>query len=57
LEKNSIDEFLEGLLPNTLLLIEPKIDGMAIALQYRDGNLEKSISRKVIDVTSKITEI
>ena len=57
MEKNSIDEFLEGLLPNTLLLIEPKIDGMAIALQYRDGNLEKSISRKGIDVTSKITEI
>tara|TARA_Y100000739_G_C20508117_1_gene418217 strand:- start:236 stop:382 length:147 start_codon:yes stop_codon:yes gene_type:complete len=31
--KNSIDEFLEGLLPVTRLLIEPKIDGIAIALQ------------------------
>ena len=29
----------------------------AIALQYRDGNLEKSISRKGIDVTNKISQI
>ena len=57
LKKNSIDEFLEGLLPETRLLIEPKIDGISIALQYRDGNLEKSISRKGIDVTNKIAEI
>ena len=57
LKKNSIDDFLEGLLPDTRLLIEPKIDGIAIALQYRDGNLEKSISRKGIDVTNKIAEI
>ena len=57
LEKNSIDEFLEGLLPDTRILIEPKIDGIAIALQYRDGILEKSISRKGLDVTSKIAEI
>ncbi len=57
LNRNSIDEFLEGLLPDTRLLIEPKIDGIAIALQYRNGTLEKSISRNGKDVTSKITEI
>ena len=57
LEKDSIDEFIEGLLPDTRLLIEPKIDGCAIALQYRDGNLEKAISRKGTDVTSKIAKI
>ena len=45
------------MLTDTRLLIEPKIDGIAIALQYRDGNLEKSISRKGIDVTNKIAEI
>ena len=45
LEKDSIDEFLKGLLVDTRLLIEPKIDGCAIALQYRDGTLEKAISR------------
>ena len=57
LEKDSIDEFIEGLLPDTRLLIEPKIDGCAIALQYRNGNLEKAISRKGTDVTSKIAKI
>ena len=30
---------------------------MAIALRFRDGNLEKSIYRKGIDVSSKIAEI
>ena len=57
LEKNSIDEFLKGLLVNTRLLIEPKIDGCAIALQYRNGILEKAISRKGADVTDKIIKI
>ena len=57
LEKGSIDEFLEGLLPDTRLLIEPKIDGCAIALQYRNGILEKAISRKGTDVTSKIAKV
>ena len=31
LPKDQISEFLEGLLPDTRLLIEPKIDGVAIA--------------------------
>ena len=57
LPKDQIEEFLEGLLPDTRLLIEPKIDGCAIALQYRNGNLEKAISRKGTDVTSKIAKI
>ena len=54
---NRIDEFLEGLLPRTKLLIEPKIEGCAIALQYIDGKLEKSISKEGRDVTNKIIEI
>ena len=45
LPKDQISEFLEGLLPNTRLLIEPKIDGVAIAIKYIDGKLEKAISR------------
>ena len=57
LEKDSIEEFIEGLLPDTRLLIEPKIDGCAIALQFRYGNLEKAISRKGSDVTSKIEKV
>ena len=57
LEKDSIDEFLKGLLVDTRLLIEPKIDGCAVALQYRDGILEKAISRKGADVTSKLIKV
>ena len=57
LEKDSIEEFIEGLLPNTRLLIEPKIDGCAIAIKYINGKLEKAISRKGIDVTNKIKQV
>ena len=57
LEKDSIDEFLKGLLPDTKLLIEPKIDGCAVALQYREGTLEKAISRNGTDVTSKLIKV
>ena len=57
LPKDSIDEFIEGLLPDTRLIIEPKIDGCAIALQYQNGILEKCITRKGLDVTNKIKAI
>ena len=57
LKKDSIDEFLRGLLADTRLLIEPKIDGCAVALQYKNGILEKAISRKGADVTSKLIKV
>ncbi len=57
LPKDQIEEFLEGLLPDTRLVVEPKIDGCAIALQYKDGILEKCITRKGLDVTNKIKAI
>ena len=57
LPKDNIEEFLEGLLPDTRLIIEPKIDGCAIALQYQNGILEKCITRKGLDVTTKIKSI
>ena len=57
LPKDSIDDFLNGLLPDTRLIIEPKIDGCAIAVQYIDGNLVKAIARKGGDVTNKIKDI
>ena len=57
LPKDQIEEFIEGLLPDTRLIIKPKIDGCAIALQYRDGILEKAISRKGQDLTNKIAAI
>ena len=57
LPKNQIEEFLEELLPRTKLLIEPKIDGCAIALQYRNGKLEKSINKKDRNVKNKIIKV
>ena len=48
---------MKGLLLDTRLLIEPKIDGCAIALQYRDGILEKAISRNGEDVTCKLIKV
>ncbi len=57
LPKNQIEEFLKGLLNDTRLIIEPKIDGCAIALQYIEGKLVKAISRKGDDVTNKIKNI
>tara|TARA_A100001388_G_C28414582_1_gene332212 strand:+ start:253 stop:567 length:315 start_codon:yes stop_codon:yes gene_type:complete len=57
LPKDQISEFLEGLLPTTRLLIQPKIDGCAIAIKYENGKLGKAISRKGSDVTEKIKTI
>jgi len=57
LPKDQLKEFLDGLLNKTRLIIEPKIDGCAIGLQYQDGILTKAISRKGKDVTNKLREV
>ena len=57
LPKDNLEEFLEGLLSNTRIIVEPKIDGCALAISYKDGKLEKAISRKGIDVSEKIKAI
>ena len=57
LEKGDYKGFLDGLLSDTRLLIQPKIDGCAIAIKYVNGKLEKAISRKGSDVTEKIKTI
>ena len=54
LENGRLDEFLENLLPDTRLIITPKIDGCAIALSYENGSLVKAISRKGRDVTAAL---
>ena len=57
LSKGNYKEFLEGLLNKTRLIVEPKIDGCSIGLQYQDGVLTKAISRKGKDVTNKLRAI
>ena len=57
LPKDETKQFLEGLLPDTRLLIEPKIDGCAIAIKYKDGIFNSAISSKGIDVSRKIEQV
>ena len=49
--------FLNSLLRNTRLSIQPKIDGCAIAIKYIDGKFSKAISREGNNVTNKIRKI
>ena len=51
------DEFLENLLPDTRLIICPKIDGCAIALQYENGSLIKAVSRKGKNVSAALKTV
>ena len=57
LAKENYKEFLESLLTKTRLSIQPKIDGCAIAIRYIDGNFNKAITQKGLDVSSKIKQI
>ena len=57
LPKDNIEGFLKDLLPDTRLLIEPKIDGCAIAIRYIDGRLDSAITRDGNDVSRKIKAV
>ena len=55
--KNKKEEFLDGLLNKTRIIIEPKLDGIAIGLQYQGGLLTKAINRDGKDITNKIKNV
>ena len=57
LAKENYKRFLKSLLTKTRLSIQPKIDGCAIAIRYKDGNFNKAITKKGLDVSSKIKQI
>ena len=57
LPKDNIEEFIDGLLPRTRLIIEPKIDGCAIAIKYIDGKFDSTLSRKGKDVSRQIQAV
>ena len=57
LEKGDYKGFIDGLLPDTWLLIQPKINCCVIAIKYVNGKLEKVISRKRSDVTEKVKTV
>ena len=57
LPKDQTNEFLKDLLPNTKLLIEPKIYGCSIAIRYIDGKFDSAINRRGKDVSRKVQAI
>ena len=58
IDNGNYKEWLEEkILPDTRLIIEPKIDGCAIALSYVAGVLVKAINRKGKDKTEAIKRI
>jgi len=57
LSKCSQDEFLEKLLPDTRLIIAPKIAGCAVALSYENGIFKKAITKKGNDVSNAIKTV
>ena len=57
LEKESIEDFLDGLDKNTDICIEPKLDGCAVAIEYRNGKIFNAITRKGKDIKDKMIRI
>jgi len=51
LGKGNVHRWLETLLPNTRLILEPKIIGSSIALQYLNGKINKAINEDSRDIT------
>jgi DNA ligase (NAD+) len=57
LEKDPIEDFLDGLDQEEQIVIEPKIDGCAVAIEYRNGKIHQAITRKGKDITQKMIRI
>ena len=52
--QGNIDEWLEQFLPNTRIILEPKIIGSIIGIQYIDGKLKKAINENSENITKSI---
>ena len=57
LGKGNIREWLEKLLPNTRLIIEPKIIGLSIGIQYINGTLNKVINENSLDISKEFNSL
>jgi len=51
LGQENISEWLETFLPNTRIILEPKIIGSIISIQYINGKLIKVINKNSLDIT------
>ena len=57
LGQGNIYEWLETLLPNTRIILEPKIIGSAIGIQYINGKLTKAINAGSQDITESVKSL
>ena len=55
--QGNIREWLENLLPNTRLILEPRILGSTVGIQYINGELTKAINKDSRDITKKIRSL
>ena len=54
LGQGNIHEWLDTLLPNTRIILEPKIIGSDIGIQYINGKLNKAINENSEDITERV---
>ena len=57
LGQGNIGEWLETFLPNTRIILEPKIIGSIIGIQYINGELNKVINKNIQDITGSVSSI
>jgi len=57
LVKDEIADFISDLSPDIKVMIQPKIDGCAVAVEYKNGKITKAITRKGKDITEKMIRI
>ena len=57
LGQGNIREWLEIFLPNTRIILEPKIIGSIIGIQYINGELNKVINKNSQDITESIRSL
>jgi len=57
LGQGNIREWLEIFLPNTRIILEPKIIGSIIGIQYINGKLNKVINKNSQDITESVRSL
>ena len=57
LGQGNIREWLETFLPNTRIILEPKIIGSIIGIQYINGELNKVINKNSQDITESVRSL
>ena len=57
LDNCRLEEWYRGKRKNTPLVIEPKIDGVALAVVYQSGELQRAYTRSGRDVTRYVLEV